>query len=121
METTFYTIDNSQMDKNREKYYLKNYPRETVSCRTQLDKAKDLLNQGLALGTFYARQIKNEGNGLWRVAPRIDKHTRAEIRLYFWFHFDGKTLYPLTIGDKRGQEADIAECKKRIARLRESC
>lgn len=109
-----YAIDYQYMDKRRLETFFKKHQTETISCIDELKLTAERLGEGHPLGSFSRSQIRSEGGDLWRVAPRLAKRGRAEIRLYFWFCLIGKTLYPLTIGDKQTQEKDIVACKRHI-------
>lgn len=109
-----YAIDYQYMDKRRLETFFKKHQAETISCIDELKLTAERLGEGHPLGSFSRRQIRSEGGDLWRVAPRLAKRGRAEIRLYFWFCLIGKTRYPLTIGDKQTQEKDIVACKRHI-------
>ena len=113
-----YAIDYRYMDKRRLETFFKKHQAETISCIDELKLTAERLGEGHPLGSFSRSQIRSEGGDLWRVAPRLAKRGRAEIRLYFWFCLIGKTLYPLTIGDKQTQEKDIVACKRRVKTLR---
>lgn len=110
-----YVVSYDLMDRRRAKDFHKRHPNELASCLKTLEEAAKFLNDGLVLGTFRTGLIRSEGGDLWRIGPRGARQGRAEIRLYFWFFLRGKTLYALTVGDKKTQPKDITSCKQRIA------
>ena len=95
--------------------YEKAFPREFDSCFRNLDRVLPLL-ESPGLGAFALSFFRNEFGSVWRIGQTGVPHAR-ETRLYLYVAVFGRVAYPLAIGDKNTQKADLARLREVAANL----
>ena len=110
-------INNEHADLNRFKAYGKKHPRETEACFTNLAKVFTALNELENLAQIKFGFFRAEGHGIWRIGQTGVPHA-AETRLYVYLFFQGETIYPLTIGDKKQQSDDLRRCAEIVKTIK---
>ena len=102
------------------KWYSKKKLNEFIAVTANLDKyLAALQNVGNPL-QITASFIHNEPDGIVALDQkgRKQKVKLQQTRLYIFPHLEEKTLYVLTIGDKRSQSNDINYCRKFVRKLK---
>ena len=106
-----WTVDYRHADARRFKKYAKRFPREAESCADNLANVLELTNAKGRPDAFHVDYFRNEFGPVWRIGQTGVPHAR-ETRLYIYAAMIGRTFYPLTIGDKNTQQADLAHLKQ---------
>ncbi len=98
--------------KSRFKRIKKNHKKEFISCFNNLNKIKDLLEEGAKLSELHCRPafFRSERGGLFRIGESGVRSAKA-LRLYVYPDGKTKTIYILGIGTKETQQADITAAK----------
>lgn len=110
-----WTVDYRHADERRFRQYARKHPREFDSCVKNMGRILPLLDNP-GLGAFGLSFFRNEFGKVWRIGQTGIPHAR-EMRLYVYAAIVGRTLYPLTIGDKGTQAVDLAQLKKTATQL----
>ncbi len=98
-------------DKNRLKRYTKKHAAEVASCMVNLQRAIDLLNEGLTIEEICRLSyFGSEGEDVYRIGQSAVKQAK-ETRLYIYVRIEGERFELLTIGGKETQRNDINACK----------
>ena len=112
-------INSEHAEFNRFKAYRKKHPRETDSCFRNLAELVETLNRNVNFAQIKFGFLRAEGRGIWRIGQTGTPHA-AETRLYVYLFFQGETIYPLTIGDKKQQPGDLRRCAERVEEIKRS-
>lgn len=111
-----WSINDILAERNRFREFGKKHPRELAACFSNLDFVISLLNQFGSADAFQVGFFRSEGGGVYRIGQTGVKHA-AETRLYVYVYAVGRTVYVLTIGDKKQQAGDIRRCKGTIKKF----
>lgn len=98
--------------------YQKKHPRETLGALNNLDTYLGTLNDGVNPINIKAGFIHREFKGIIAIDQKGGGTGLKETRLYLYPSEEEKVLYLLTIGDKKTQKADLADCRIFLNNLR---
>lgn len=103
----------------RLKLFAKKYRRELLAMLDNLDTYLQTLQAGV-----HPKQVRHgfthsETHGAIAIDQKGAEGKAAQTRLYVYPDPDTKTLYLITIGDKKSQRDDNATCRELIVSLRE--
>jgi len=113
-----WTTSEEYFEHNRFKAYEKRHPLELKSCFDNVERIVDKLNEHGKISEIKFGFFRHESRGIWRIGQTGLPHA-AETRLYVYLYFDGKTIYLLTIGDKKQQPDDLRRCADNVKRIKE--
>lgn len=103
----------------RHRRYIKDNPRELNAVLANLDTYFATLNVGTKPSQIKHGFIHPETCGVIAIDQRGGKGKLAQTRLYIYPDVDTKTLYLITLGDKRDQKtSDIPTCRQFMKELR---
>jgi len=110
-----WSIDVSLASKSAFSRFQKNHHKEYVSCFSNLEKIKRLLNQGKKLAEIehHPSFFRHETNGIFRIGQSGLKGAK-ESRLYVYPCFRENVIYILGIGTKETQQSDLIGAKRAI-------
>ena len=104
-------IDNSKTVQRSFDKWSKNHSRELISCLANLGRVQQLLRAHGDVTKFQIGFFRSERHNVWRIGQTGVPHAH-ETRLYIYLYVSGKTIFPLLVGDKNSQQADIRECHR---------
>ena len=95
--------------------FQKNHHKEYVSCFSNLEKIKRLLNQGKKLAEIehHPSFFRHETNEIFRIG-QSGLTGAKESRLYVYPCFRENVIYILGIGTKETQQSDLIGAKRAI-------
>ena len=116
-DSNSWTTNREYFEHNRFKAYGKKHPRETDSCFTNLKKLVERLNICGNPALIKLGFLRPEGKDIWRIGQTKMQHS-AETRLYVYLYVHGRTVYQLTIGDKKQQPDDLRRCAEIVKKIK---
>ena len=115
---TDWVLEESPFFVRRFKKYQKKHQKETIAVLNNLDTYLRTLNNGIKPALIHAGFVHREPHGIVAIDQKGAKGGTRETRLYVYAFETGNILYLITIGDKRSQQRDIADCKEFVNMLR---
>lgn len=89
------------------KQYAKKHGPELQSCLVNLEWVRMTLNESKAKqATQLGKKFTPEKKGVWRIC-QTQPPSGHETRLYVYVDNGAHLLYPISVGDKQGQQSDI--------------
>jgi len=98
----------------RHKEFDLRQPDQLRAVLANLARYWNMLHYQPIAAMVHANFIHSEGRGILALTEKGFKPKQPVTRLYVFPKQNSKTLYLLTIGDKRTQKADIKDCYKQI-------
>ena len=97
--------------------YNKNHKPQLKAVLSNLERYTDYIQTAPFARLMSAHFIHPEGRGLVALTEKGYKPKQPPTRLYVYPQQNSKTLYLITIGDKRSQKQDIKDCYRFIDSL----
>ena len=107
----------SEYEKRRRRW-PKKHRQEFLNMLDNLDALHKALNEGAKPGSFWFGFLHNEPCGVWAIDQKGRGSGLKQSRLYIYPDEHNKTLYLITLGDKRSQSADVTFAKQFVLNLR---
>ncbi len=113
-----WSIDVSFAARSAFSQFRRNHPKEYISCFSNLEKIRKLLDDGKKLAEMehHPSFFRHETKGIFRIGQSGIKGSK-ESRLYIYPCHREKMLYILGIGTKESQRSDLEQAKKTIKDL----
>lgn len=99
------------------KHFVKKYRRELKAVHDNLDTLLKALREGAKPQQVKLGCIHPEPGGVLAIDQKGGGAGLKETRLYTYPDEDTKSLYLITLGDKRSQKKDIQYCKEWVQDL----
>lgn len=88
--------------------FEKKYPQEAAGALTNLERFVSMLNSAPNSKAIQSGFLHTEGKGVLAIDQRGQGKNLRETRLYVYADDESKTVYLITIGNKKTQTKDIA-------------
>ena len=113
-----WSIDVSFASRSVFSQFQRNHPKEYISCFSNLEKIRKLLDDGKKLAEMehHPSFFRHETKGIFRIGQSGIKGSK-ESRLYIYPCHREKMLYILGIGTKESQRSDLEQAKKTLKDL----
>ncbi len=102
----------------KHKWYAKKRKNELTAVMDNFELFLNHLDSGGKPQPLFYGFCKAEPGGFIRIKQTGAGVKLAETRLYLYTDVNTKTLYLLTIGDKRSQSDDIQYCRRCVQQIR---
>ncbi len=115
-----WNVETTDDFERRQRQFEKKNPNELQATFANLQRYLEALNEGGKPEIIQFGFIHREPQGVVAIDQKGGGKNLKQTRLYTYAWFDNLTLYLITIGDKKSQNADLKLCKQFMDSLRKS-